>query len=469
MISNRAVLALLTTLVASTATAATVDAPQAVRSQAREIFARAIGFQTSIGLKQVPAMAEYLAGLFRAGGFPDSDIHIVPLGETASLVVRYAGDGSGGRPVLLLAHMDVVTAKREEWERDPYTLVEENGFFFGRGTLDVKEDLVQLTTTFLRLKGEGYVPKRDLVIVFTGDEETAQDCIQDLVTNHRDLVDAEFALNGDGGGGVLDEATGKPLVASLQGAEKASVSFEMTVRGEGGHSSEPREPNPIYQLADALKAVQAYRFPVMSNDWTLKNFAVSAKLTPGPLGEAMGHFAANPADGAAADVLAQNPQFVGRTRTTCVATRLEGGHADNALPQTATAVVNCRVFPGTSIESVQSMLKRLAGDAVEVKALGETLVADASPLRPDVVAAVEQALAAAYPGVPVVPEMAAYATDGAAVRAAGIPTYGASGTFIKGSDEFSHGLNERLPVNSFYKGLDYYYALLKAVGSPQAP
>jgi acetylornithine deacetylase/succinyl-diaminopimelate desuccinylase-like protein len=441
------------------------ETPQSWRDQARRIFAKAIGFQTEIGRNQVPAMAEYLAGLFRAGGFPDADIHVVPLGETASLVVRYAGDGSGGRPVLLMAHMDVVTAKREEWQRDPYTLVEEDGFFYGRGTLDIKEDLVQLTTIFLRLKAEGYQPTRDLVIAFTGDEETAQDCIQDLVTNHRDLVDAEFALNGDGGGGVLDDATGRPLVAYLQGAEKASATFELTVHGPGGHSSAPREPNPIYQLADALKAVQAYRFPVMSNEWTLKSFEASARTTPGELGEAMGRFAANPGDAAAADVLAREPQLVGRTRTTCVATQLEAGHASNALPQTATAVVNCRVFPGMSVASVQSTLERLAGEAVEVKRLGATIVADASPLRPDVVAAVGAAMAATYPGVAVVPDMPPYATDGATVRAAGIPTYGASGTFIKPGDDYSHGLNERLPVASFYKGLDYYYVLLKAVGS----
>jgi acetylornithine deacetylase/succinyl-diaminopimelate desuccinylase-like protein len=466
MRSIKAVLILVSASIAATAAAS--EAPQRVRDDAREMFAKVIGFQTSIGLDQVPAMAAWLADRFRAGGFPASDVHVVPLGDTASLVVRYAGDGSGGRPVLFLAHMDVVTAKREEWKRDPYTLVEENGYFFGRGTLDIKEDLTQIATNFLRLKSEGYVPRRDLVLVFTGDEETSMDTVQDLVTNHRALVDAEYALNGDGGGGVLDDETGKPLVHYLQGAEKASVTFELTVHGPGGHSSAPREPNPIYQLADALKAVQGYRFPVMSNEWTLKNFAASAKTTPGPLGEAMGRFAANPADAAAADILAADPQFVGRTRTTCVATQLQGGHASNAQPQTATAIVNCRVFPGMAVETVQATLQRLAGDAVEVKARGQTILADASPLRPDVVAAVEGALKAVYPGVPVVPDMAPYATDGATFRAAGIPTYGASGTFIKGSDEFSHGLDERLPVDSFYKGLDYYYLLMKAVGSPKA-
>lgn len=447
------------------ADAAHSETPQATRDEARDIFARVIGFQTSIGLNQVPAMAGYLADKFRAAGFPESDIHVIPQGDTAAIIVRYRGDGSGGRPVLLLAHMDVVTAKREEWERDPYTLVEENGFFFGRGTLDIKGDLSQITTTFLRLKSEQYAPKRDLVIVFTGDEETDGASAVDLVKNHRELVDAEFALNGDGGAGVLDEATGKPLVAMVQGAEKANASYVFTVRGPGGHSSQPREPNAIYQLADALKAVQAYRFPVMSNEWTLKSFETTAKQTPGELGVAMGRFASNPADEWAANVLWGNSTNVGRTRTTCVATQISGGHADNALPQTATATVNCRVFPGTPLETVLKTLQRLAGDTVEIELANDPRASDASPLRPDVISAVTAALNSAYPGVPLVPDMPPFATDATVFRATGIPTYGVSGNFIKGSDDFSHGLNERLPVASYYAGLNYYYTLLKAVGS----
>ena len=331
--------------------------------------------------------------------------------------MRYRGDGTGGRPVLLLAHMDVVTAKREEWERDPYTLVQEDGFFFGRGALDMKADLTQITCTFLRLKSENYRPKRDLVIVFTGDEETNQASAADLVKNHRELVDAKFALNGDGGYGLLDEETGKPVGLLMQGAEKASVSYQFTVRNPGGHSSQPREPNAIYQLADALKAVQAYRFPVMSNEWTLKGFAATAERTPGQLGEAMRRFAANPADDWAANVLWANPPNVGRTRTTCIATQIAGGHADVALPQTATATVNCRIFPGVSLDTVRDTLKRLAGDAVTVEVLISTVVADASSLRADVVSAVGTALESAYPGAPVIPDTAPYATDAVFFRA----------------------------------------------------
>ena len=445
---------------------AQAEAPATVRAQARDIFQSVIAFKTSIGLHQVPAMAEYLAGKFREAGFPGEDVHVVPYQETASLVVRYRGNGKGGKPVLLLAHMDVVTANREDWQRDPYTLIEENGYFFGRGTYDIKGEVALLTETFLRLKAEKFVPTRDLIVVFTGDEETDQATAQDLVDQHRDLIDgAEYALNGDGGGGTFDEKTGRAMLFTMQGAEKASVTYELTVHNPGGHSSRPRADNAIYELADALKAVQAYRFPVMWNDWTLGGFKAAAAATPGELGQAMARFAANPGDQGAADVLWSSPPDVGRTRTTCIATMLKGGHATNALPQTATATINCRVFPGMRVDEVKTTLQRLVGDKVDVRALGEPTIARPSPLRPDVVAAVTKAVHSVYPGTPIVPDMAAYATDGAIFSHAGIPTYGISSTFIKESEIFSHGLNERLPVSSFYNGLTYYYVLLKEIGA----
>ena len=457
----------LLSLIAATLVAAGgahADAPAPVRTQALDIFRSIIAFKTSEGLHQVPVMAEYLAAKFRAGGFADEDIHVLPVGETASLVVRYRGGGKGGKPILLLAHMDVVTANREDWQRDPYTLIEENGYFYGRGTYDIKEEVALLTETFLRLKAEHFVPARDLVIVFTGDEETEQATAQDLVDRHRDLIDAEYALNGDGGGGTFDEKTGAPQLFTMQGAEKASVTFELTVHNPGGHSSRPRNDNAIYELADALKAVQAYRFPVMWNDWTIGGFKASAPATPGELGQAMARFAANPHDSTAADILWNSPQDVGRTRTTCIATMLKGGHANNALPQTATARINCRVFPGMSVDEVKSTLQKLVGDKVEVSALGIPAIAKPSPLRKDVIAAVTKAVHSVYPGTPIVPEMAPYATDGAIFSNGGIPTFGVSSAFIKDSDIFSHGLNERLPVSAFYNGLTYYYVLLKEIG-----
>src|SRR5208283_1714905 len=273
-------------------------ASSAVRAQAREIFAHIVGIESSVGKGNVPAVADYLAKRFAAGGFPAADIHVLPLGETASLVVRYRGNGSGGRPIALIAHMDVVTAKREDWQRDPYTLIEENGYFFGRGTSDVKQEVALLTTTFLTMKAQGYVPARDLIIAFSGDEETEQATARDLVSTHRDLVDAEFALNG--GGGVLSEDTGKPQLFYVQGAEKSSAKFLVTTHNAGGHSSMPRADNAIYELADALKAVQHTEFPVMWNDWTLGDFKAAGAVTPGALGAAMTRFAANPHDAAAA-------------------------------------------------------------------------------------------------------------------------------------------------------------------------
>jgi acetylornithine deacetylase/succinyl-diaminopimelate desuccinylase-like protein len=438
-------------------------APAAERAQAREIFAHIVAIESSVGKGNVPAVADYLAGLFLAGGFPAADVHVLPLGETASLVVRYRGNGRGGRPIDFMAHMDVVTANRSDWQRDPFRLIEEDGYFFGRGTSDVKQEVALLTTEFLALKARGYVPSRDLIIAFSGDEETAGETAHDLVTTHRDLVDAEFALNADGGGGVLAEVTGKPEIFYVQGAEKSSVSYTLTTRNPGGHSSAPRPDNAIYELADALKAVQRLEFPVQWNDWTLGDFKAAGALTPGPLGDAMTRFAANPKDADAATEISRNPAFVGRLRTTCVATMLVGGHADNALPQSATATVNCRIFPGTSAEQVRAALQEAVGSDVEVRQAQTAIVADASPLRPDVVAAITRAVNAADPGARVVPTQASYATDGVIYRSAGIPTYGCGGVFIMNSEEFAHGLNERIRVGAFYDALTYWSVLIKSL------
>lgn len=443
--------------------AASAAAPEAVRTQAREIFADIIGVESSIGKGKVPLVAQYLADRFKAGGFPAADIHVLPLGETASLVVRYRGSGKGGRPIALIAHMDVVTANRGDWQRDPYHLTEENGFFYGRGTSDVKQEVALLTATFLRLKAEGFVPTRDLIIAFSGDEETAQATATDLVTTHRDLVDAEFALNGDGGGGVLGEGSAKPLIFYVQGAEKSSAQYILTTHNSGGHSSQPRPDNAIYELADALKAVQAYEFPVQWNEWTVGDFKSASLVTKGTLGAAMARFAAEPGNAAAAAEIAKDPAFVGRIRTTCVATMLSGGHAENALPQSATASINCRIFPGTGAADVQKTLQGLVGPKVDVRQGYDALVSDASPMRADVMNAVAKAVSASNPGVPVVPTQAAYATDGAVYRNAGIPTYGVGGVFIMDSEEFAHGLNERIRVNEFYKGLTYWDVLIKAL------
>lgn len=450
---------------ASALVAGATVVPEASRVAARDIFAHVISVESSIGKGNVPKVASYLAERFLKGGFPAADVHVVPLGDSASLVVRYRGDGSGGRPIALLAHMDVVTAKRADWERDPFTLTEENGFFYGRGTLDIKQDVALLTATFLRLKSEGFVPTRDLIIAFSGDEETEQLTTTDLVKNHLDLVDAEFALNGDGGGGVLSEDAATPVVYYVQGAEKSSAKFLLTTHNPGGHSSQPRADNAIYELADALKAVQHYEFPVRWNEWTIGDFKASGAVTRGPLGAAMTRFAANPHDAAAAAELSKQPAYVGRLRTTCVATMLEAGHAENALPQSATATINCRIFPGTPAAEVQAALQKLVGPHVDVRSGYDVLTSEASPLRADVMKAVAAAIQAANPGAVIVPTQASYATDGAVFRNAGIPTYGVGSIFSKNSEQFAHGLNERIRVDAFYAGLTHWYVLIKALAA----
>lgn len=428
---------------------------------ARDIFQHIIAMDTSVEGKQTPQMAQYLAGLFRNAGFAAADIHVVPNGDTASFVVRYHGDGSGGRPILLMAHMDVVTAHRADWERDPYQLIEENGYFYGRGTSDIKNGVAILSATLLRLKAEHFTPTRDLILYFSGDEETSGASTINVIQHHRELIDAEFALNSDAGGGVLDEAHGAPQIYSIQAAEKSFASFNLTAHNPGGHSSAPRPDNAIYDIADALKHIQAYQFPIQWNDTTINSFRLGAASVPAPVGPAMAQFARHPGDRRAAATLASSPFFVGQIRTTCVPTLIQGGHADNALPQSVVATVNCRIFPGVSVASVQAQLQQLVGDKIRISEYaGPYYSADASPLRDDVMAATTHAVHARHPGVPIVPSMAAGASDGVFFRAAGIPTYGVSENFIKESDDFSHGLNERIPVQSFYDGLVHWRVMI---------
>jgi len=458
------VISTLALLVMSGAYADTTVDPKA---EARAIFAEAIHVESSIGKGQVPVLAQSLATRFKNAGFPDSDVHILPFKETASLVVRYRGNGQGGKPIALMAHMDVVAANRSDWQRDPFTLIEEQGYFYGRGTSDVKQEVALLTETFLKLKREHYVPNRDLILIFSGDEETAQDTIDDVLKNHRDLVDAEFALNGDGGGGELDDRTNQATTYFIQGAEKSSAGFQLSVENPGGHSSQPHKDNAIYEIANALTRIQRYTFPVRSNDWTLGEFKASASLNTGALSQAMTTFAQNPRNVQAAEVIAQHPYLVGKIRTTCVATMMQGGHAENALPQHAEATVNCRVFPGTPATDVQALLQKLAGPNVKVTSIYKPLESAPSPLRSDVVSAVSDAVHRIYPNARIIPTQAAYATDGAVTRQYGIPTYGVGSTFIKPSDEFAHGLNERIPVDSFYNGLTYWDYLLKTLTGHQ--
>jgi carboxypeptidase PM20D1 len=427
-----------------------------------EIFTRIIDVETSKNLGNVPEVANYLAGELRAAGFPEEDVEVVPLGETASLVARYRGDGSSGKaPILLLGHMDVVEALAKDWERPPFELTKDDTNFYARGSVDNKFGVAQLTSTFIRLKKEGFVPNRDLIIAFSGDEESGMTTTRMLAYERPDLAKAEFALNSDAGGGDLD-ANGKPIVYLMQAAEKTYVTWEVTVRNPGGHSSRPRPDNAIYDLANAITKIQNYRFPVRWSEMTQTFFEETGEQLGGELGDAMIRFANNPRDETASDRLAIESSYVGTTRTTCVVTMLQAGHAENALPQSATATVNCRVFPGVPVSAVENALKQVVeNDAIEFRQPYEATESPISRLRPDVVAAVKKAVHARYPDIKVIAYMESGGTDGMHFRKAGIPTWAVSGLFMNPDEMYAHGLNERLPIKAFYDGLDHWSIILR--------
>ena len=433
--------------------------------KAFEIYKIAVEMRTAKGHNMVFKLATYLASELEKGGFDKADIHVAKVDDNAVLIVRYKGDGrSGKKPISISAHMDVVEAEPKDWERSPFKLIEENGFYFGRGTVDDKAGMTAVVANFLRLRSEGWVPSRDLIIAFSGDEETNMLSTRALVKDFRDLVDSEFVLNADAGGGRIAEDGSPPASYSLQAAEKTYVDFELTVTNPGGHSSRPREDNAIYELAAALKNIQAYKFPVMASELTRAYFKGTGPKTQGELGKAMSRFAKDPTDAWAVGALRANPDTVGTTGTTCVATMLRGGHAPNAMPQSATANVNCRIFPGTGVEATINMLKKVvANDGVKFTTITEPTETDASPLRDDVLAAVRKAVDTRYPGLDIIPAMSSGGTDGMHFRAAGIPSYGVNGIFMKSSDSFAHGLNERLPVASFYSNIEHWYVLLKEI------
>jgi len=442
-------------------TATAQSAPHEVK--AREIYEKVISFRTAAGQQQTQAMAAYLIETLKAAGVAESDITTLDESGERAMIVRVPGR-KPGRPILFSAHMDVVDARREEWERDPFKLIEENGNFYGRGTTDNKAGVVSLVSTILRLKAAKQQPARELVFAFVGDEETSMNTTRQIAA-HPWVRNAEFAINTDAGGGILDDTTGKPLIYLVQGAEKTYATFDVIATNPGGHSSRPRADNAIYQLAHALEKLEAYRFPVMANDLTRSYLGAVGKAHEGPVGEALRKFSADPNDAAAAEVLARSPEFVGTTRTTCVATMLEAGHAENALPQTAKAAVNCRIFPGIAVESVRDALATAVGDPqIKIVVRGTPEASPVSEMRPDVMAAITRAVHANYPGVTVVPYLESGGTDGKVYRLAGIPTFATSGLFSKPSEMFAHGLNERLPVAAFYRGIDHIYRLAVDLG-----
>ncbi|MCF2514595.1 M20/M25/M40 family metallo-hydrolase [Sphingomonas sp. G124] len=435
--------------------------------QSRQIFAKVVEFRTSQGNAQVPAMANYLEAMLRDAGIASDNIAKLPKGETVGMLVRIPGTDRNAKPILFSAHMDVVDARPEDWKRDPYKLIEENGYFYGRGTLDNKAGVVALMSTILRLHKEGVKPRRTLVFAFVGDEETGLDEADGTtrqIAAHPWVKDAEYAINTDAGGGIL-APDGKPIIYLVQGAEKTFATFQLTATNPGGHSSRPRADNAIYDLAKAVTRVGEYRFPVMSNELTRAYLGAVGKVTPGPAGEALRRFAANPADSAAADAIWGDPEFVGTTRTTCVATMLSAGHAENALPQKATATVNCRIFPGVTVDDVRQQLSNVVADPkIAVTVVGAPFASPVSELRPDIERAIAQSIHKPYPGVALSPYLESGGTDGMVYRTVGIPTWASSGVFIKPDEMFAHGLDERIPAKSFYDGIEHIYDLARTLG-----
>ena len=452
-------LALTATLLATAALAAPPPSDPAEHAQALELLTKGIAYRTVIPGDQVPVYAAYLKSVLVQAGFKPDEVKIEPVAGSAILVARYAGADPSRKPIVVIDHMDVVEAKKEDWTRDPFTPVVENGYIFGRGAVDDKFDVSIVVTVLSKLKREGWKPGRDVILALSGDEETLQQTARKFAG---DLKNAELVLNGDAGGGEIGE-DGKPIGYGIQAAEKSYSDFAITVTNPGGHSSRPGKVNAIYQLSADLGRLAAYRFPVMSSEITMAGFKAAAPNVKGPVGDAIRAYVANPKDQGAIEILSADPDFSGQLRTTCVATMIEGGHATNALPQKAMASVNCRIFPGTPSEEVrQTIIKVIADPQARIERQNDGAIdAGASPLRPDVLAAVTKAVQARYPGLSVVPTMSAGATDSMFFRALGVPAYGVAGVFMKSSDDFAHGLNERVPVDTIDGALAQWESILK--------
>ncbi len=432
-----------------------------------DIYRDIIAFRTAAGHGQMDEMVTYLTDRLAEAGFPDQDLMVTDYDSdgdaTQGLIVRYRGDGSSGeKPIVMLAHMDVVDALPEDWERDPFTLVEEDGYFFGRGTQDNKYGVANLTGTFIRLKKEGWTPRRDLYLVFSGDEETGMVSTRAQAKWVADNVDPAYVLNSDAGGiGLADDYS--PLAQQVQLAEKTYVTFDITATNPGGHSSRPRSDNAIYDLAAALTRISQHRFPVRESALTRSYFAAMGQSIPGELGAAMRAFAADPSDADAIDTISANPGFVGTLRTTCVATMLKAGHAENALPQSASAAVNCRVFPGEGVESVKETLETVIGnEAIAVSQRSEATESPMSSLPDEVEAALAKSLTARFgKPIPMIPTMSSGGTDGMHYRALGYETVAIGAGASRPQDIYAHGLNERMRVDAFYDGLDHWSIVLK--------
>jgi acetylornithine deacetylase/succinyl-diaminopimelate desuccinylase-like protein len=438
---------------------------------ARDIYQQLIEINTTDSVGSTTVAAEAMAQRLRDAGYPASDVQVMgPNSRKGNLVARLRGTGAR-KPILLICHLDVVEARREDWSMDPFVFIEKDGYFYGRGSGDIKDGDAILMATMIRLKQENFRPDRDIILALTADEEGGtSNGVEWLIQNHRDQIDAAFILNPDAGDFELDK--GKKLLVGIQAAEKLYQDYDVKVTNPGGHSSLPARENAIYELAEALTRLEHYQFPFELSEVTREYFKREADIVGGVTGADMNAVLQTPPDRAAVARLSESPFYNARMRTTCVATKLEGGHANNALPGMARANINCRILPGHTPNEVQATLEKVIADSKvsvsQIAAPGAGLRSNPlSTLQPEVMQAVEKVANEMWPGVPVVPVLDAGASDGAISRAAGYTTYGIPGVFMDVDDDRSHGRDERIRVASFYSGVDFYYRLIKTLSTPQ--
>ena len=439
--------------------------PEAEKQLAREIYQKMVETQSGFSTGATTPVVEAVAARLKAAGFSDADIFLggaIP--KKMNLVVRYHGTGAR-KPILLLAHTDVVEAKREDWSMDPFQFIEKDGYFYGRGTSDDKAQAAVWVANLIRYKREGFKPDRDIILALTADEEGGgpYNGVDWLIKNRRELIDADVCLN-EGGWGEMAE--GKKISNDVQVAEKYVINFRLEVRNKGGHSSLPVPDNAIYHLAGALEKLGQFGFPLKTNEVTRNYLTQMAKIKTGEIAAEL-KSAGEGSTNVLPKLAATNVSWNAMLRTTCVATQLEGGHAVNALPQLAAATVNCRVMPEDSPDYVQKTLKEvISDDKVSITTLGEVTRGPSSPIRADIFKAVNRVDDSLWPGVPTVPMMVMGATDGRSLRNVGIPTYGVQGFFMDSSDLRMHGRDERMNVKSFYEGQTFLYQLVKVLCEP---
>jgi acetylornithine deacetylase/succinyl-diaminopimelate desuccinylase-like protein len=453
------------------AASALAQLDEQTKQLAHDIFKQLVEINTTDSVGNVTTASEAMAQHFRDAGFPENDIFIGGANERKkNVVVRLHGSGKH-KPILLIGHLDVVEARREDWTTDPFQFVEKDGYFYGRGTQDMKDGDAIMSTTLIRMKKEGYVPDRDITLALTADEEGGKSNGVDwLIKNQRALIDAEFVLNHDGGGILMNR--GKPLMMVVDATEKLYADYQLTVTNPGGHSSLPVPDNAIYRLADGLGRLQRYQFPFELNRVTRAYYERMSKVESGERARDMNAILTTPPDMEAAARLSKDPIDNSTLHTTCVATRLHAGHANNALPQMAEANVNCRIEPGHTPEEIRQELEKVVADpkisisyAGAIGGGGNRKAYPPPPLRPDVFGPLAKVVSGMWPGIPVIPDMATGASDGIYTNAAGLPTYGISGEAVDRDDIRAHGKDERILENSFYRAVEFYYTYLKALTS----